>query len=147
MIFNESVYEYKPWIYKSFLIWIVVTITVCVIPVLIQIGLSKSYTLQYDPDTKIAFCAVDGLTRDSYFGVAGYLIAITQPIDAVILLFMFVRGLWSLNKQMMKSFVDNRIQPDADDVAVVHVAMNSASGLCEEDMDGGNADEMTMRMR
>ena len=143
IIFDDSAYAYKPWIYKSFFIWIVVSITVFVSPFLIQIGLSKSFTLQYDPDTDIAFCAVDSLSRDSYFGIAGYLIAITQPIDAAILLFMFVRGLWKLNKQMMKSFVQNRISKGpGNHPPVVHVAVNSGSEVCED----GNGREKGVSM-
>ena len=107
IIFKNSPFEYKPWIYHSFLILIILTPLILNIPVYFS-SKSFSFTVQYDSSSNLALCTPDSLERAPIARVIGGIIGIIlQLLVSVGLLLLFIRGLWLLNKQMIKYYLNN----------------------------------------
>ena len=106
LIFDGSIYAYKPWIYKTFYIIIILNWLFSTVNIIIWEYQNPYFNVLYDKTSGIAFCynmqpkAVDA-------GVSLTVTAINVILN-VSFLCMFNRGLWLLNKEMINRYLQDK---------------------------------------
>ena len=107
LAFKDSVFDYKPWIYRSFFIFIIIAPLIFGISTYFTFVSTSSYTVHYDPYTNLAVCVLNDAERDKMARcITSLLVVIFQSLTGFALLFLFIRGLWLLNRQTMIYFLD-----------------------------------------
>ena len=109
--FKGSALEYNKWIYRLFLFSITVPSPVLLSGVYIPILNSMQIYSTYDMSTDLAYCAAQFLSDTARFKQGYIVISLTicvlQLINIIGILILFVKGLWSLNQQMILHYVQN----------------------------------------
>ena len=123
-IFKGSVYAYKSWIYCSVFV-LIMCFSIPMMIFIVNLYETVSFTFVYDSVTEIGFCGPDNLVmgKTNTLSISITIGIILQPIIAVVLWFMFVKGLWILNMQMMHNFVQDQIKMSQIDAK--HVKQDS----------------------
>ena len=111
--FKGSAFAYRTCTYRVLFICIIFIVFPLIIIIISASG-DDTFTFYYDPNTLIGFCASGNITDTSvnFVSITVVIAAIMQPLISIALLFMFVKGLWILNKQMMETFLQDRIEMD-----------------------------------
>lgn len=120
---TESIYRYHPSISYIFYISICVMVIVWWINVVYELVMAEWRIVT---SHGISLCAnFVNVANDSwraYYGIMAICSAIYHFVVNCSLLFMFVKGLWSINKSFIKSFVDEHI-----DKSSIEMNSNSSS--------------------
>ena len=129
MVFNESVYAYPAYVYKALY---VTTILVCLFgssySIIQATATGIEWKVIYTPSNTFNYCRIDneGTYQEKVFRLP--LIAVCFVVNFVIniiLLYMFNRGLWLLNKEIMIGMMHDAIQPQME--------MTTPSEECSQD--------------
>ena len=105
MTFKNSAYEYKSYVYNTVYAMIIINWLVATVNVLLRgIGYT-TYVVIYTGDNGIAVCS----SNDS-LGKPALIFSITMNIlIQIILLYMFSRGLWKLNRKMLEHYMADQM--------------------------------------
>ena len=117
VIFKDSAYEYKSWLYKSLFVLIMFGPMLTATPIFVSVIIwPDTLSIQYDPATNLTVCsATNGEQLSPTRLSVGLTVIVIQTSILVALLFMFIRGLWSLNKQLMKHFLDDHVRGNSNE--------------------------------
>ena len=108
--FKDSTYEYKPWIYRTFCIIILLyPVSTYSTALYNEFRAHFRFAVVHDPSTNLAFCMDD--TIDDLPIFLAMFVALAQCVISIGLLSLFIRGLWLLNKEMMTSFMKEYDDP------------------------------------
>ena len=135
MTFKDSAFEYKPWIYRTFLFVIVVNVPL-LLSVVYGLLINSAETVAfYDSSTNLTLCGLRVVTDSSFqigsIIMVGFLL-LSQAITSAGLLILFVRGLWRLNKQMMVHFMKQQNRSNAQIANPVEMVKSNSTGDDEQ---------------
>ena len=106
--YKESAFHYNAWVYRSFLMAICIILPIFYILMNAPQITTTTFEIEYDPLTRVAMCtsSVTGTVMTITIVVL-ILLGVTVPSISIGLLILFIKGLWSLNRQMIESFVEH----------------------------------------
>ena len=132
VIFNNSAFEYATCTYRVLFALILTIPTICITITCISIvSISASFIVYYDEDSKLAWCTGN---ENILRRIASMSVALWQTVSNLVLLSLFVKGLWRLNKQLMAHFMKEH---DANSIELPplnpsHKAVTSSSAVLDE---------------
>lgn len=139
VIFKDSAYEYKPCVYKSLFTIIILAPVMILSPIFVGVfKYQQSLSTEYDPSTDITLCSSSFSGQSGTPIFVGISTIIGQILPSIALLFLFIHGLWSMNKQLMKHFLEehntNSNQEELQPVPTQsnHEVVSSASNVLDE---------------
>ena len=107
VIFEGSTFQYSSWVFKAFhgiFIFLIIVYIMC----LSLFSYRGHWVLYKDAETNIFYCDFDIANRPKYAYFRVFFL-VSQIVINGILLYMFIRGLWVLNKQMIKQFAKDHV--------------------------------------
>ena len=123
VIFAGSAFEYPSWIYKFFhvlMILIIILYFVC-----FAILFYRDHWILYnDERTYLYFCNFDIIQQHAYF--RAFFLFSYVPISAI-LLYLFVRGLWLLDKEMISRFAMDHVKDRSTSQVSLDVVLDKYS--------------------
>ena len=132
LTFKNSVYRYKPCTYKTVYGLIIINWLLSLVQVLLRGLKYNSY--------KVIYTDIEGLTVCSSHGSLGILFTvISYGINILIqgiLLYMFSRGLWALNKKMLQMYMEEQVAKQiATPTSVSSENIKTVVDKCKSDID------------
>ena len=121
IIFKNSMFAYKTWVYCTLLIWILIFPILFYLPYTPALA-NMTVILVQDRFTNLAFCASD-IDRMDQIVIASQVI-VSQTISATALLILFIRGLCTLNTQRIVHFLRY-----SDEQCTVQVSQPTTSSI------------------
>ena len=112
IIFQYSAYEYSKWIYRSFLIMILLPLPILLVT--IQFTDDIEFIIRYDPATDLATC-YPRMTGNTII-IASIVITTSQFCTSIGLLTLFIKGLYSdtdmssIHRDQKQSIIHNAFE-------------------------------------
>ena len=119
VIFTDSTYQYKSWIYKSLFVLTIVGPMLGATPIFVAVITRADQVLstEYDPTTNLTVCSTyNGNALSPTRLTVGVAIILMQTSTLAILLFMFMHGLCSLNRELIKHFGKDHASGNDDEL-------------------------------
>ena len=126
IIFNETVYQYKPYYYTilyALNICHIIIVHIALIIFAIYNNQHQSYILYYSHyDDKLAFCSLDFTKNQNIMSSNPSIVVlfiftlIIQFVIAFSLLWMFIKGLRDLNSSLLEQYINDHLDMNSNDM-------------------------------
>ena len=105
LVFKGTPYQYKPSIIKTLYICVVALIVLFISYLVLRVNVVTNWTLLYYKQTNLVYCLLVAPDLDRIQLSFGAIYVISKLIGDMIILYMFIKRLWSLRRELISQFV------------------------------------------